>query len=275
MSSDEIEKFEKKLNYKSLFNHLRENRYTPNRKSVLFKDFPTAALLVLNEQGEMQYGDTIIFYDQEGAKNFVLGGEQKLQQVRNNLLKSDFKYSQSPVRTLQKRDLGNDKANNGNALSNEFKPNVTNNLVAVGIGQPDARHQVEYIKDPFHKKAVFELSVYKEYDWWYGDIETLYAKIRFEYYHTTWGWLPAGETVAKSMSNITGSIYMYNPDRYLPFTNHATSGTTNYELGLILGKAIYNTSMGLTMYVNCSGYFSAYVIPDNVQLPKDPTIYTW
>ncbi len=230
LDGEESENWAKDLGVKSLYSRLRRTMYTPDMYNVRFKDHPRVYLLLLNDQAEIQYADTIVWYDDK-SKHLVVGDQAKLEKVKQKQIRSDVQTNDI-IKILQSKSQDVPKTKENLVSTATLMENKRlDHVLTMGAGGYDARYQHQYKAGNFDFKIVCEV-----YTWAAAcDANlTFNTRIKLEYWHGDYGWLPAGEQMVKSMSNVNAYAY-FSGYPYVKTSNGSKSATSNYDLDYYLG----------------------------------------
>ncbi len=252
LEAEEGEKWVKDLGIKSLYGRLRKTMYTPDMYNVRFKDHPRAYLLLLNDQAEVQYADTIVWYDDK-SKHLVVGDQAKLDKVKQKQIKSDVQTNDI-LKVLQSKSQDAPKTkDNFVSTATVMENKRLDYAVTLGVGGYDARYQYQYGAGGHTMKIVFEVVIFSAVVVMPLDV---YTRVKLEYLHSS-GWLPAGEQTTKSISNLNASVYANNwfvGGKYNE--NHSVTSSGNLEVRIASGGDNNNP-----VTISCSGNYNAYVVP--------------
>lgn len=247
MSDDELNSWESKYNYSSL----RRKIDTVTVDSLSLKRFPNSYQTLLNENGEVIIGDTIIWYEGNGDKHFVPNlDEAELFQIKTgekeSRIKTEYRISRSPIK---QRD-------------------ITRNRIF--LSGADARWQMEFDKNNdggSKRKYINELVAF-----WDGHYTELNVLIKLEY----WGkkgccrrtWMPAGDQREISYNFDFNAYLVWGTSYYggTHLTYYGTksgyySGTAEKKIYLGSDYLIYSTASN-DWNVEVSGTIYQYLTND-------------
>lgn len=221
--TDFLKNWENQLGFKSL------RAAKPEEAGLMDTfEFPDFYAAVINENGEYMVGDTIVWFN-KGLKHMIPGkNEAKLAAIKKNPAISELSFKAGTV-TLN----SNSAAKSGQTQTMSIE---------LGPGAGDARYQKEFTNDydaGSKRKIVFELQHYLEsYGPVGGYMSILYTNIKQEYKGSSWR--PAGETMEKSISNLTYTIQSNstfdNSVKYLNGSVPFIKQTDGNNLTLTLGR---------------------------------------
>ncbi len=235
MNEGQLREWSKSYKFASLKNSID----TITADSISMKRFPNSHQMVLNENGEVLIGDTIVWYHGNGKKYFFPhSNEDELTRI-----KKGGKCDMIGAFVIS------------NSTSIKSRSNSTDKFwLNTGV---DARWQKQFNSYKGLRKYVNEI-----YQAWDGNYGVLYLRIKLEW----WGasshdWHPAGETRTISYS-VTYNVYLvwgtanYNgaPLTYYGSYNDSYQGSQDKVLYLASDYLTYNSVK--TWYVDISGSIS-------------------
>lgn len=187
MTPDELSSFCQGKKFNSLLNLVD----TVTEDSLNLKRLPTSYQVILNRNGEVIIGDTIVWYAPNGTKHFVPNlDEHELAKIRAGSLVSEITGTYSVNRVLA-------QAENSGGRTNTYI------WTAPGANGPAQSiiHPFTYLNSPSQYKYVNEL--WNTID---GNTYTLFVVVKLEWKGTKWR--VASEPRYASVS-LTGSVQLY------------------------------------------------------------------
>jgi len=186
MDQDQLTNWRKQFKFKSLDEKLVEVAQSADDDLVVdetYRTFPKSHLYMLNSDGEIKIGESIIWYS-KGLKHFV-ESEEKLAAIKNDPSQSERKMPYT-VAAINLTSTGKEKIN---AKSGDFTH--ANGLYA------DNQFPFSWCSNGTQRKYIHELYTFSEALFPDGDGYTyfayLYLRMKLEYKSGSHSWSPAGE----------------------------------------------------------------------------------
>ncbi|MFL5349108.1 MAG: hypothetical protein ACJ8AT_30275 [Hyalangium sp.] len=254
MDERELEAWEARLkieSYQERFKTLGRNNEAGELSAAdeEFFKFPVSYRTVINVNGEVQVGDSILWYDNGNIYSVPSNDEALLQRIKENpsLATPKGKYS---IARLSEGVLGDSEVKSGQRVGIDM------------LGGLDARHQYEFYQygdTGSKRKYVHELFSYTQVTWYpdgYSYNSNLYLRIKLEWRGRS-SWKPAGETrnIKYSLDSSAVLCNMHVP----PVTSQSQCGflyTNSYITGDFVRSSDLDVLMGTAssyQYTNTGG----------------------
>jgi hypothetical protein len=245
-NDNEYEQFEKKFGFASLrnFNH----KLAKDSSQIRFKDFnfPPQVATLLNQDGEIQIGDTLMVYH-GNMQYFMLKSKSNFINAlrKGQLSEADMKEAVLLKRYIKPFEIRTLPAPIGNGRAEAYPHYLGQNVGLNYISEP------EYSYGGANFRMVFEIG--HSYIYGYGcSSSAFYTRINIEYYqYSIWGsyYLPVGENTDRVIYslNASGISPALAPGNAFSIANYSAQSLNSTQ-------GLYRTLLSVNVCSNAPNY---------------------
>jgi len=260
MTEDQLSQWSKKFN----FNSLEESKDSVTADSISLKRYPRSHQLVLNANGEVLLGDTIVWYTGAGMKYFIPElNETELQRIKDGG-KSILAPAMVTFKTIERKHTSNKAAH------------------MIFSGPPDARYQYEFLylnQSGSARKYVDEIA-----QTWDNDYSVLFFRVKLEWYSNSYHqWTSNAGEMRFIQLNVNYNCFLVGGSPgspgcsscgYLTFQGtFNNSYTQNHDVVLTIGSDYLSNGTQQQWDVDISGSIYQYITTDNPYHEYNPSGY--